>query len=570
MDSKVAIDASLDPTATTTTALPVEEKKTFGKRPLKTALIHLAIWVPLTAFIIALCINGKGKSGYEFAIVVYVFISLRLLAQHVSMSKLIYAPLGKLFGMLFGWIPRTIPEKFQMPIAGALYIIILVAIACGLPVTETGTIPQRLQSIAGMIVMSLVLYASSSNRKAVNWRTVVVGFFLQLIIAIFILKTQAGVNIFNFLSNFIAMFLGESKFGLEFVLGDTASNPFKYTFAVSVLPAILFFCSFITIVYYLGGMQYLVGKFAWLMVRLMDTSGAESVVAAASPFIGQGESALMVKPFVEFMTRSEIHASMVSGFATISGSVLLALVNYAGNSPQSTSTILASCLMSMPGSLVAAKLRYPEEEESITKGFVKVPENEEKDANLLDAAAKGAAIGVQLALLIAGSLIAIIALFHCANDVVAWAFWMVNIPNWIDASQSVKIELLLSYLFYPVALCIGVAPESARKAGEFMATKIVVNEFVAYSQLSAAAFNTSITLADGSHPLSGALDPRTVRLLTLALCGFANIASIGIQLSIFGVIAPARKKDYAELALSAMLTGAMSTWLSAAVAGALL
>ncbi|KAJ3387151.1 hypothetical protein CcCBS67573_g02244 [Chytriomyces confervae] len=573
-DTKTAIDVTAplaeEVAAPDVVAQEVVEKKTFGKRPMKTALIHFAIWVPLTAFIIALCINGKGKSGYEFAIVVYVFISLRLLAQHVSMSKLIYAPLGKASDMVFGWIPRTIPEKFQMPIAGGLYFIALVVCACALPTTENGTIPQRLQSIAGMIVMTLGLYATSANRKAVNWRTVVVGFILQLLIALFVLKTQAGVNIFDFLSKFIALFLEESKFGLEFVLGDTATNPFRFTFAVSVLPAILFFCSFITIVYYLGGMQYLVGKFAWLMVRLMDTSGAESVVAAASPFIGQGESALMVKPFVEFMTRSEIHASMVSGFATIAGSVLLAYVQFTGNSPQATSTILASCLMSMPGSLLVSKLRYPEEEESITKGYVKVPESEEKDANVLDAAAKGAAIGVQLALLIAGSLIAIIALYHCANDVVGWAFWMIQVNNWIDPTKSVSIELILSYLFYPFALCIGIAPESARKAGEFMATKMVVNEFVAYSSLSSIAFNNTITLPDGSHPLTGALDPRTTRLLTLALCGFANIGSIGIQLSIFGVIAPTRKKDYAELVLSAMITGTLSTWMSAAVAGALL
>ncbi|KAI8612698.1 Na+ dependent nucleoside transporter C-terminus-domain-containing protein [Chytriomyces sp. MP71] len=566
MDSKTAIDVA---DLTAQPPLEVKEKPMFGKRPLKTALIHLAIWIPITAFIIALIINGRGKSGFELAIVVYAFITLRLLAQHVSMSQLVYAPLGKLFDMVFGWIPRTIPANLQMPIAGGLYLVILIVTACATPVTEVGTIPQRIQSIIGLLIMTGGLYASSANKKAINWRTVVCGFFLQFIIALFILKTQAGVNIFNFLSTFIANFLEESKAGLAFVLGPNQDNPFKYTFAVAVLPAILFFCSFITIVYYLGGMQYLVGKFAWLMVRLMDTSGAESVVAAASPFIGQGESALMVKPFVALMTRSEIHAAMTSGFATISGSVLLAYVNYTGNSPAATATILASCLMSMPGSLVVSKLRFPEEEESITKGFVKVPENEEKDANLLDAASKGAAIGVQLALLIAGSLIAIIALYQCCNDLVSWAFWMVNISNWIDATKPVTIDLLLSYLFYPFALCIGIPFGSARKGAEFMATKMVVNEFVAYSDLSAFAYSKT-TNTDGSFPLNGALDARTVRLLTLALCGFANISSIGIQLSIFGVIAPTRKKDFAELAMSAMITGTLSTWVSAALAGALL
>ncbi|KAI8612690.1 Na+ dependent nucleoside transporter C-terminus-domain-containing protein [Chytriomyces sp. MP71] len=548
------------------------DKKTFGKRPLKIALLHLAIWLPLTAFIIALIINGRNRpndSGYEFAIVVYAFITLRLLAQHVSMSKLVYNPLGRLFDTLFGWIPRAIPIYLHMPIGGLLYLVVLLVTACASPVTPVGTIPQRIQSIIGLIIFTAVLYATSANGAAINWRTVVVGYFLQFFIALFILKTQIGVNIFNFLSSLIAKFLEESQAGLAFVLGPKNQNPFANTWAVAVLPAIIFFCSFISIVYYLGGMQYIVGKFGWLMVRLMDTSGAESVVAAASPFIGQGESALLVRPFIAYMTRSEIHAAMTSGFATISGSVLLAYVNYTGNSPAATATILASCLMSMPGSLVVSKLRIPEEELSITKGYVKVPESEEKDANLLDAASKGAATGVQLALLIAGSLLAILSLFQVCNDLVSWAFWMVNIPNWIDSTKGVSIQLLLSYLFYPISLCIGIPFDSARKGAEFMATKIVVNEFAAYADLSTFAYSNA-TLPDGSHPLNGALDARTVRLLTLALCGFANIGSVGVQLSIFSVIAPTRKKDFAELALSAMITGAMSTWVSAALAGAIL
>ncbi|ORY27586.1 nucleoside transporter [Rhizoclosmatium globosum] len=445
----------------------------------------------------------------------------------------------------------------------------MIGVACGTPASETGTIPQRLQSIGGVIVMTAILVAFSRDRKNIPWGTVVVGFWLQFLMALFILKTQLGVDIFYFISQLITTFLGESNAGLEFVLGSTVTNPFKDTFVVSVLPAILFFVAFISIIYYIGGMQYVVEKFAWVMVRLMNTSGAESVVAAASPFVGQGESALLVKPFIEFMTRSELHSAMVSGFSTIAGSVLIAYINYTGNNPTSTSTLLASCLMSVPCSLMVSKIIYPEVEESITKGTVTVPEAEEKDANLLDAASKGAAIGVQLCLLITGSLLAIISLYACANDLVGWAFNMISVSNWIDASQPVSIQLLLSYIFWPIAVCVGIPVGDARKSAEFMATKVVVNEFVAYANLHDYAFLANAT-ADGSYVSNGAFGLRTIRLLAFALCGFANIGSIGIQTSILGHIAPSRKRDLAELALSAMLTGAFSTWISAAVAGAIL
>ncbi|KAJ3281852.1 hypothetical protein HDU79_010444 [Rhizoclosmatium sp. JEL0117] len=544
-------------------------KPIVGKRDSKTALFHLAIWVPLTAFIIALIIKGQGKEGYEFAIFLYVIITLRFLAKHISMSQLIYAPVGKVWDMTIGAAVRAVPQKFHLAIGGIVYFALVFGVACGTPESETGTIPQRIQSIGGVVILTLILVAFSRDRKNIPWGTVVVGFLLQFLLALFILKTQIGVNIFYFISKLITTFLEESVAGLEFVLGPKASNPFQYTFAVAVLPAILFFVAFISIIYYIGGMQYIVAKFAWIMVRLMNTSGAESVVAAASPFVGQGESALLVKPFIEFMTRSELHSAMVSGFSTIAGSVLIAYINYTGNNPASTSTLLASCLMSVPCSLMVSKIVYPETEESLTKGTVTVPESEEKDANLLDAASKGAAIGVQLCLLITGSLLAIISLYACANDLTAWAFDIVGIKNWIDGSQPVSIQLLLSYVFWPIAFCLGIPVGDARKSAEFMATKIVVNEFAAYANFHDYAFQVNAT-ADGSYPLNGAFPLRTVRLMSFALCGFANIGSIGIQTSILGHIAPSRKRDLAELALSAMLTGAFSTWISAAVAGAIL
>ena len=307
--------------------------------------------------------------------------------------------------------------------------------------------------------------------------------------------------------------MGFANVGLAFIFGPGI----KPNFATSVLPAIVFFCSFIAIVYYYGGMQYIVAKLSWLFVRLMDTSGAESAVACASPFVGQGESALLVGPFVPFMTKSELHSTMVSGFATIAGSVLsfyLTLV-------KDPKTILCSCIMSIPAGLLLSKIRYPEKEVSLSKGKVTAPESEENDANFLHAATKGSATGMQLIILISGSLLAIVSLYTAADAFVGWAFGMINIYDWIHPVDLVtgdkflvSIELLLSYVFAPVAFLIGVPLHEAREAGELMATKMVVNEFVAYDLLSKSS-----------------LSSRTQDLLSFALCGFANFASIGTIIS---------------------------------------
>lgn len=256
-------------------------------------------------------------------------------------------------------------------------------------------------------------------------------------------------------------------------------------------------------------MQYIIAKMAWLMVRLMDTSGAESVVAAASPFVGQGESALLVKPFVEYMTKSELHSVMTSGFSTIAGSVLLAYVNL-GFDP---SIILTACVMSIPTSLAVSKvssfdvsknqsftlthplfpysqLRLPESEESLTKGQVKIPENhDQEEANFLHAAGNGAATGVQLILLIGGSLLSLVSLFAFADFIFGWIFQMVDVYDTFNGPLAngdevwVSIKLALSFVFFPVAWLIGIPVNDCRKAAEFMSLKMVVNEFMAYSNL---------------------------------------------------------------------------------------
>jgi concentrative nucleoside transporter, CNT family len=343
----------------------------------------------------------------------------------------------------------------------------------------------------------------SRDWKNIPWYTVASGLFIQYLIALFVLKSALGQAIFGYLSKFIGDFLDFAKSGLAFIIG----KDYPANFATGVLPAIVFFCSFIAIVYYYGGMQYLVAKLAWMFVRIMDTSGAESAVACASPFVGQGESALLVGPFVPYMTKSELHSTMVSGFATIAGSVLsfyLTLV-------KDPKTILCCCIMSIPAGLLLSKIRYPEDEESISKGTVTVPQSEETDVNFLHAATKGSATGMTLIILISGSLLAIVSLYTAADTLVGWLFSMLTITDWIHPDTPVTIELLLSYIFAPVAWLIGIQWSEARLAGELMATKMVVNEFVAYDLLAKSTLST-----------------RSQDLMAFALCGFANFASIGI------------------------------------------
>ena len=311
--------------------------------------------------------------------------------------------------------------------------------------------------------------------------------------------------------------------------------------------------------YYWGGMQYVVKKMSWLFVKIMDTSGAESVVACGSPFVGQGESALLVKPFIAHMTKSELHSTMTSGFATIAGSVLIFYLDLV----REPATILTACVMSIPAGLLLSKIRYPEDGSPLTKGSSTIPEGHEKETNFLHAATNGAATGMQLIILISGSLLAIVSLFTAANYVVGWTFGMVDIYDWITLTKAdgspkwVTIQLLLSYAFAPFAWLMGMPWSESRLAGEILATKMVVNEFVAYLSLNAGM-------------KAGDFSPRSADLLAFGLCGFANFASIGIQVGALGAMAPSRISDLAELAFSAMITGTISTWLTACVAGALL
>jgi CNT family concentrative nucleoside transporter len=534
------------------------EKPTFAKRSLKQFGIEAGLWVLLTAYFIAITIKSSDKYGYTMGCVVYSFISLRFLARHVSMSKLVYDPLSELFEVIS--VSVTKQNKFSKVREMKSVIILMIdaglflVSAIALKLQEGSTIMSRLQSLCGIVVLIGLTAIFSRDRKSIPWHTVGSGLFLQYLIALFVLKTEVGQGIFQYLSAFIADFLHFSHQGAVFIFGDFVPN----SFAKSVLPAIVFFCSFIYIVYYWGGMQYIVGKMSWLFMIIMDTSGAESVVACASPFVGQGESALLVRPFVQHMTKSELHSTMTSGFATIAGSVLVYYLTIV----RDPKTILTACVMSIPAGLLLSKIRYPEDEVSLTKGKMTETEGHEVEANFLHAATNGSATGMQLIILITGALLSIVSLLAAANFIVGWLFAMINIFDQINPPVDgvygeVTVQLILSFIFAPIAWFIGAPWDEARMAGELMATKMIANEFIAYEML-------------GKKILENAFSVRTSDLLAFALCGFANVASIGIQIGALGAMAPERTGDLAELAFSAMVTGTVSTWLTAAVAGSLM
>ena len=428
--------------------------------------------------------------------------------------------------------------------------------------SDLGSVPfwQRLVSLAGLLAMVGIAWLLSKHRDRVPWRVVSWGIGLQVSFGVFVMKTDLGLRVFAILNDMMLALLGFTAKGTEFVFGDFASE--KFTIAINVLPTLIFFSSLMTILYYLGIMQRLVGLFAWVMRRTMGTSGSETLSAAANTFVGQTEAPLMVAPFVRTMTISELMAVMTGGFATVAGGVLAAYVGLLkGVFPDIAGHLIAASVMSAPAALVIAKVMCPETEVSETAGSLGV-EIDQPDANVIDAAARGAYEGMKLALNVGAMLLAFIALIALANALIGLPFGLYN--DWMGLEGSAAIEPLtlqriLGWLFWPFAFLIGVPAAECASVGTLLGEKLVLTEFIAYLHLYES-------LSEGV----AALSPRTVVITSYALCGFANFGSIGIQLGGIGGIAPERRHDIARLGLRAMFGGLLASLMTAAVAGMLL
>ena len=443
-----------------------------------------------------------------------------------------------------------------------------------------------LRGIIGIALIFGICYLFSNNRKAVNWRLVFSGLGLQAIFAILIIKGELlrsfffplgwPKDFFNFISSFFVVVLDFTREGALFVFGNLALSPgiensLGFFFAFQVLPTIIFFASLMSILYYLGIMQWIVKGMAWVMAKIMGTSGAESLSCTANIFVGQTEAPLMIKPFLSKLTNSELLTIMTGGMATIAGGVMAAYIQILGDSLAKAQGIplqqaqlefathlLGASVLAAPAAMMLSKIVFPETETPVTKGTVTVAV-EKNGSNVVEAAASGASDGLQLALNVGGMLIAFIALIFMVNTMLEWFGAWVGVNEYLrqNFGQPLNLQLIFGMVLQWLAMGVGVPAEDALRFGGLIGTKIVLNEFVAYSELG------SLMQAKAF------VHEKSAIMLTYALCGFANFSSIAIQLGGLGVLAPERRSDLAKLGMRAVLCGSLATLLTATIAGIL-
>lgn len=396
-------------------------------------------------------------------------------------------------------------------------------------------------SLLGMLVLMLIAYALSTNRKAVNFRTVLGALGLQIGIGAFVLYLPAGKTILETISNGAAHLISYTDVGIKFMFGNLAFGELGFIFAINVLSIVVFFSALMSVLYYVGIMKWIIAILGGSISRMLKTSKTESLSAAANIFVGQTEAPLVIKPYIPTMTRSQLFAVMTGGLASVAGSVMFGYASMGIDMQY----LIAASFMAAPGGLLMAKLLVPETETSAEKFDAEPVEDEDGPVNIFDAAATGASSGMQLALNIGAMLLAFVALIALVNGILGALGGFFGAPD-------LTLQFLLGYLFAPIAWLIGIPWSEAMQAGSFIGQKLVINEFVAYLDF--------VNYQDQMSDLSKAI-------ITIALCGFANLSSIAILLGGLGVIAPDRRSDIAELGLRAVLAGSMSNLMSAAIAG---
>jgi CNT family concentrative nucleoside transporter len=407
------------------------------------------------------------------------------------------------------------------------------------------SVGSRLTGLFGLVVILAIGIALSRNRRAISWRVVAWGIGLQAAFAIFVLRVPIGQKIFTALGAVVTKILGFSYAGSEFVFGEIGKqhSSIGVVFAFQIMPAIIFVSALFAIMYYLGVMQVVVKAFAVAMNKIMGASGAESLNVAASIFMGQTEAPLTIRPFLPRMTRSELMTVMTAGMAHVSGSIMAAYIAFGIEARH----LLTAVIMTAPGTIMMAKILEPETEVPETLGEVKV-DIPRTDVNVLDAAARGTSEGLSLMLNVIAMLISFIALIALVNGLFGW---MHGFLPWFPAS----LQTVLGWIFRPIAWIMGVPWHDSGTIGALLGERMVINEFIAYAHLG---------------PLKASLDPVSFTIATFALCGFANLSSVGIQIGGIGALAPERKHDLARLGFRAMIAGTLANFLSATLAGMLL
>ena len=423
------------------------------------------------------------------------------------------------------------------------------------------------RGLIGMLVLLFIAYLLSANRKQIQWKTVGLGLLLQLVIALGVLKVGVITKVFETFGNFFVNILEYTGAGTSMLLGEFGNvDKYGFIFLFQALPVIIFFSALTSILYYFGVIQKLVGLLAWGLTKLLKISGAESLSVAGNIFLGQTEAPLLIKAYLEKMNRSEVFWVMVGGMATVAGSVLGAYIGFLGGSDpvqrlEFAKSLLAASVMAAPGAVVISKIIYPQTETINTEVTIA---KDKIGANLLTAISNGTGEGIKMAVNVGAMLLVFIALIALLNGILSGVGGWIGINDWIAQHtpyDALSFELILGYFFSPLMWLVGFAKEDIALAGQLLGVKLVASEFVGYTQL-----------ADLKNAASGVHFgfQKSVIMATYMLCGFANFASIGIQIGGIGIIAPKIRKTLTELGLKAMLAGSLVSLMSAAIAGMIL
>lgn len=395
--------------------------------------------------------------------------------------------------------------------------------------------------LVGILVLVGIAFLFSTNRQGINWRTVSLALLLQIVVGALVLYVPVGQAALAGMTAAVSAVLTYAQDGIAFLFGDIGRGKLGFVFAFQVLPVIIFFSSLISVLYYTGIMQWVVRIIGGLLSRLLQTSAPESLSAATNIFIGQTEAPIAIRPFLSSMSRSELFAVMVGGLATVAGSTMAGYVALGVD----LQYLIAASFMAAPGGLAMAKILVPEQSDAkLVNKIEELDDDEDQPVNILDAAAKGASSGLLLAANVGAMLIAFIALIALANGLLEWSGGMLGMPG-------LSIQLILGYVFSPIAWLIGIPWDEAMQAGSYIGQKLVLNEFVAYVDF----------IANGQ-----ALSDHTKAVITFALCGFANFSSIAILLGGLGMMAPERRPEIATLGMRALAAASLANLMSAAIA----
>ncbi|MDG1778046.1 MAG: nucleoside transporter C-terminal domain-containing protein [Flavobacteriaceae bacterium] len=428
------------------------------------------------------------------------------------------------------------------------------------------SLDSLLRGVLGMVVLLAIAIALSTNRRAINWRTVGFGLSAQLLLAIAVLKVEFVQKIFKGIGNIFLAVLDFTQKGTEFLFAAFSTGKIEAslnTFAVSILPTIIFFSALTSVLFYLGVIQKVVKIFAWLLTKLLQVSGAESLSVAGNIFLGQTEAPLMIKAYLEKMNRSEILLVMIGGMATVAGGVLAAYIGFLGGEDEIlrqyyAKHLLTASVMAAPGAIVISKILYPQSE-AIDNDVV--VSQEKVGSNILDAIANGTTEGLKLAFNIGAMLLVFLAFIAMINGILGWIGDFGGLNEWVQSNtpyQEFSLEFILGYAFAPLMWLIGIAKEDMALMGQLLGIKLAASEFVGYIQL-----------ADLKDPLAlvHLKYEKSIIMATYMLCGFANFASIGIQVGGIGSLAPGQRKTLSELGMKALIGGTIASLLSATIAG---